>query len=287
MPLSPLMVLPGTAALDHVMYWSDKDGAVIVRDLFPPDHIHRVNAEIDAVLTDRVPGYGYLDNETALVQQGRNTKRMTSLAACSDAAVECMLHSLVLGYAERELAEHPSGIQLNMAQVIEIGPGEPEQVLHVDEVVWPEYVRGPGRPALMCSCMVALTDFTEENGATRVIPGSHRLDTQWETVTGAGSVPAAMTAGSVLFFKGRVAHAGGANRTQESRRGMTLTYCANWLKPEEATALSVTVDRARQLPPRMRELLGFRSVYGTYIDDNPQIMLWAADMGDVSSLLDS
>ncbi|MFD7936574.1 phytanoyl-CoA dioxygenase family protein [Streptomyces sp. NPDC059755] len=284
--MAALKTIPATSTIDEIASWCDRDGAVIVTDLVGPELLDRINRELDPILDARVPGYGYLDNPVALEQQGRNTRRLMGLAAKSDAGVECMTHPLILGYADHELGTPHGGYQLNMAQVIEIGPGEPEQVLHVDEIIWPRYVRPVDGPPLMFSCMVALTEFTEENGATRVAMGSHVLDVDWEAAPRPETVPAEMAPGSGLFFKGRVAHGGGANRTSQWRRGMTLTYCANWLRTEEATPLSVSLERARQLPRTMQELLGFKSVYGSYLVDTPQIMLWAHDMGDVATLLE-
>ena len=107
--------------------------------------------------------------------------------------------------------------------------------------------------------MFALTDFTAANGATRVVPGSHRwpLDRDAEPQE---IIQAEMKAGSALFYLGSTIHGGGANRTEsEWRRGMFLGYVVGWLRTEENTFLTVPIDQARTMPQRIQELLGYKA----------------------------
>jgi ectoine hydroxylase-related dioxygenase (phytanoyl-CoA dioxygenase family) len=122
--------------------------------------------------------------------------------------------------------------------------------------------------------MLALSDFTEELGATRVAPGSNRDQTIDPATLDVGTqtVPAVMKAGDALFFTGKVIHGGGANRTTDrSRRGLTMTFSLGWLKSEEAQTLAVTRERAQKLPPRMRELCSFAG-YRPY---GPQVPVYS------------
>ena len=104
--------------------------------------------------------------------------------------------------------------------------------------------------------MWALDDFTEENGATLVVPASHRT-APTERPDDASAVPATMPAGSVMFYVGTVWHGGGANHTGERRLGVILEYVASWLRAQETHLLVVPTDLARTLPRRLQELLGY------------------------------
>jgi ectoine hydroxylase-related dioxygenase (phytanoyl-CoA dioxygenase family) len=105
--------------------------------------------------------------------------------------------------------------------------------------------------------MWALDDFTEENGATRVIPGSHRWADKLRP-SGEQTVPAEMAKGSVLFYVGSLYHGGGANRTAVPRRGINVGYTLSWLRQEENQYLACPPDVARTLPVELAKLIGYR-----------------------------
>lgn len=161
---------------------------------------------------------------------------------------EVLLHPLLLAWAERDLAETAGSFWLNTGQMMVVGPGSTTQMLHRDEGNWPFIERlGPTGPAITVSVMVALTPFTEEAGATRVVPGSHRSPDFGPVVQTEGilappeleTVPAVMEAGSGLPYSGKLIHGAGANRTDAWRRGLHTSYVAGWLCPEEANPLAV------------------------------------------------
>ena len=108
----------------------------------------------------------------------------------------------------------------------------------------------------MFNCMWALTDFTEENGATRVVPGSQHWDGN-RSLADVESTPAEMSAGSVLFYSGSIVHGGGANRSTAPRVGMSITYLLSWLRQEENQYLSCPPEIARDLEPELQQLLGY------------------------------
>ncbi len=133
-------------------------------------------------------------------------------------------------------------------------------MLHRDEVNWPHFPWGG--PELTVSSMFALTDFTEENGATVVAPGSHRWTEIEREPEPEELTQAVMKAGSVLLYTGKVIHGAGANRTTDTcRRGMHVSYVVGWLRPEEHHAMAVPLELARQMPERAQQLLGYRSYH--------------------------
>ena len=113
-----------------------------------------------------------------------------------------------------------------------------------------------------------MTDFTEENGATRVIPGSNHFDDKLH-FTEADTEPAEMTKGSVLFYTGSIYHGGGANRSKAIRTGINITYNVSWLRQEENQYFSVPLEIARTLPVDLLRLMGYRlGAYALgYVDD--------------------
>jgi ectoine hydroxylase-related dioxygenase (phytanoyl-CoA dioxygenase family) len=143
--------------------------------------------------------------------------------------------------------------QLSAPVGIEISPGETAQALHTDDGIYP-LPRPHGEVVL--NSMWALDDFTEENGATRVVPGSQHWTDRRPDATTPVEI-ATMPAGSVMFFTGSVFHGGGANNSDRPRLGTILHYCAGWLRQQENHILAVPRDVVRTLPPRLQELLGY------------------------------
>lgn len=235
----------------------ERDGAAVVEDLLSPDQLARLNAELDGFVDAVAPGLRHPTHEEIIEFYGFSTIRIDGLPAKSDTFVELMLHPLLTQTADHFLLPNCRDYLLNTGQLIQIGPGETEQELHNDESAWPEVPRP--KPLLEIEAMFALSDFTAANGATRVVPGSHR----WEAERKAEAdeiTQAEMTAGSALFYLGSTIHGGGANRTaDQSRRGMFLGYVVGWLRTEENTFLTVPFEKARRMPQRVQELLGYKS----------------------------
>ncbi len=234
------------------------DGAVIVDDLAPAD-------QLDAVETELAP---YLEVTPAGPDDfsGRNTRRTGGLIGRSPTCRELVTHPLVLGAAGTVLS-HATTFQVHLTQVISIGPGEPAQPVHRDQWAF-DFFEFPSGYEVQCNTIWALTDFTEANGATRVVPGSHRGPDK-HRYDAADTVPAEMGRGSVVFYTGSVYHGGGANTTDSWRTGINLTYNLSWLRQEENQYLSVPHDVARELPVDLLRLMGYaRGAYALgYVDD--------------------
>jgi ectoine hydroxylase-related dioxygenase (phytanoyl-CoA dioxygenase family) len=197
---------------------------------------------------------------------GRNTKRTGGLIARSQTARELIEHKAVLGPVREALA-HSKNFQLHLTQVIAIGGGEKAQAVHRDQWAF-DFFPFPKGYAVQCNTIWAMTDFTEQNGATRVIPGSHMLEDKLE-FTEADTESAEMEKGSVLFYTGALYHGGGANRTEATRYGLNITYALGWLRQEENQYLSVPPEICRELPESLLRLMGYQQgAYALgYIDD--------------------
>ena len=150
--------------------------------------------------------------------------------------------------------------QLSAPTGILIGPGEPAQVLHHDDAVYPL-----PRPhdQVVVTCMWPFDDFTDLNGATRLVPGSHRWTDRRPDESTEVTI-AEMPAGSVMFYVGTLWHGGGANRSDRPRLGVVLEYAASWLRPQENHILGVPHEIVATLPERLQELLGY-NVYPPFL----------------------
>jgi ectoine hydroxylase-related dioxygenase (phytanoyl-CoA dioxygenase family) len=170
-------------------------------------------------------------------------------------ATDVLCHPLLLAVCDALLLPACARYQLNVAHVLDRGPDSEAQLLHRDQLVWNDLPKP--HPELQVASVIALVDFTAENGATRVIPGSHkwpldRIPKPEETTA------AVMKAGDAVVYLGSTIHGGGANRTADQfRRGMHLSYVLGWLRTEENSYLSTPLELVRDLPRQSQELLGY------------------------------
>ena len=242
----------------------ERDGAVIVEGLLPAEVVARVNAEVESAVASADPD-GPMFNPMAKAFMGAFTKNVPGVPGISRTfATEVMCHPLLLGLAGSVLGPSCARFQLNLGQILQRGPGSEDQWLHRDEGVWVD-VPKPS-PELQLASVIALVDFTHDNGATRVVPGSHQwpdrhLPMDWQKAPTAEQIAIAeMPAGSALIYTGGVIHGGGANSTDQPRRAVHLSYCLGWLRTEENNYLSVPPAIAAGLPREAQEVLGY-SVY--------------------------
>ncbi len=223
-------------------------GAVIVRDVAAP-------ATLDAISAELRPHY---EEQGASFQNdfnGYKTLRLGRILALSRSSVELIAHPLVTAIADTVLLRYCENYRIGSCTAIEILPGEGDQVLHRDDDIYP--LRMPG-VEFQISAMWPLDDFTLENGATRVVPGSHDLR-ETESVQDGDVEQAEMERGSVLFYLGSTIHGGGANRTRRPRSGLINTYSLGWLRQEENHYLSIPRDVADSYPQHVRRLMGYQS----------------------------
>jgi len=223
-----------------------RDGAVVINGLMPVALHRRVGDELAPWIASTPEGRDDF--------VGRQTTRTGALVARSPACRELVMHELVMDLAKRFLLDFSNKIQLHLTQVINIKPGQGTQPLHRDRLAWGGYIPDQIEPQF--NTLWALTDFTEENGATRLVPGS----AHWESdrrADDAEKTQATMSAGSVLLYSGSVIHGGGENRSAHNRTGINITYCLSWLRTEENNYLSCPPEIAKDLDPGLQELLGY------------------------------
>jgi ectoine hydroxylase-related dioxygenase (phytanoyl-CoA dioxygenase family) len=184
--------------------------------------------------------------------EGTRTHRIYNLLARGAVYQQVPVHAEVLPIVEGVLDR---GCLVSSLSSIAIVPGETEQPLHADDQLIP--LPKP-HVSIICNTMWALTDFTIENGATRVVPGSHLADRSPQPFGEPVEVQyAEMKAGSVLVFDGSIWHGGGANRTTERRLGLAMNYCAGWIRQQENQQLGIPLEIARGFSERLRKLAGF------------------------------
>lgn len=224
-----------------------RDGALVIDDLASTGLIDRIADEMDPWIEATPNGSDDFS--------GRRTKRTGALIARSEASRELVAHPLILDVTER-LLHQASSFQVHLTQMISIGPDSPGQSIHRDEWAF-DFFPFPSDLHPQCNTIWAMTDFTEENGATRVIPGSQT----WPADLGHSvdeTVPVEMSKGSCLLYTGKVYHGGGANRSDSVRTGLNLTYCVAWLRQEENQYLSCPREIALDLDDELLKLMGYK-----------------------------
>jgi ectoine hydroxylase-related dioxygenase (phytanoyl-CoA dioxygenase family) len=186
---------------------------------------------------------------------GTRTRRLFNLLARDPLFARVPIHDAVLPVVERVL--DPECL-LSSLTAIEMHPGETAQPLHADDGSIP--LPKPHVP-ITCTAIWALSDFTEENGGTRVVPGSQRADhSPGRAERDAPSLATVMPAGSVLVYHGSLWHGGGANASAGRRLAIVCNYCAGWLRQEECQLLALPRAQVAAFPARLQALVG----YGTY-----------------------
>ena len=183
------------------------------------------------------------------------TRRVTALVARSEGVGRWIVHPTTKALCDRFLVPNAEfGYQLHVTAALEVGPGARAQELHREEDSF-TYFPVP-RPNLIVASMWAVSDFRADNGATLLVPGSHRWPED-RVARPDEIVQAEMPAGSVLFWLGGTLHGAGANRSDDWRYGVILTYSLGWLRQEENMYLDVPFSVAQKLPAELRTMIGY------------------------------
>ena len=225
-----------------------RDGYTIVEDAIEPEFV-------DALIDD----LSRLEKELAVEPatndfEGSRTLRVYNLLVHGDVWQRVPVHESVLPIVEGVL---DAGCLISSLSSVNIGPDETAQPIHADDMLIP--IPKP-HPPTVCNSMWALTDFTEENGATRIIPGTHLADCSPNYGQHYDSIAAEMPRGAVLIWHGSLWHGGGANQTDQRRIGIAMNYCAGYIRQQENQQLGIPPSLVRTFSPRLQELVG----YGVY-----------------------
>ena len=237
--------LPADAAIEDIMAVLDRDGALILDDMLTPAEIDALSAEIRPYVDATEPGRDGFS--------GHKTTRTGALIARSPLSRKAVLDRRIRAICDAVLKPNCQRYQLHLTQLIRIMPGQEAQPIHRDRWAWGKHLKGV-EPQL--NTIWALTDFTEPNGATQVVPGSitwpdDRIAEPHEIGR------AVMRRGSVLIYTGTVFHSGGANVGDTDRWGLNITYALGWLRQEENQYLSCPPEIARTLEPELQALIGY------------------------------
>lgn len=240
-----LQTLPATSTTQEILAVISRDGAAIIEGVLNENQLQQFHTELDPFMESTSTGH---DDFT-----GRSTTRTGALVARSAIAREMVMHPLITAAANEFLAPYCQRIQLHLTQIIRLKPGQGKQMIHRDRWAWGQYMKSI-EPQF--NTIWAITDFTKENGATQVVPGS--IDWPDDRKSEPEEIcQAVMPAGSVLVYTGSVFHGGGENQSQSDRIGANLTYTLGWLRQEENQYLSCPPEVARQYSPELQDMLGY------------------------------
>lgn len=247
---------------DTIMAALDEFGGVIVENLLPADLLADINKSVDPFID--TASMKTEINELVDEFFGDSVRHISGLPAKSTRfAEEVMCHPLFLDLCDRILLPSCASYQLNLAHLMDRGPGSEQQMIHRDQEVWTHYCSQRKdsseelQPDIQVATIIALVDFTKENGATCVVPGSHRWEYDREPNEDELAY-AEMPAGSAVIYRGSTLHAGGGNTTQNDwRRGIHMSYCLGWFRTEENNVLAVPPEKAKHMSLRAQELLGY------------------------------
>lgn len=233
----------------------ETDGALVVDDFIPPSLCDQLMADFlphieTAEWCNTDPGDPI--NEFF----GLKTKRFHGLAGLSLHSDAIICHSLLLRLAYHLLGAGKAcrDVRVSTAELMVLGHGEVKQAFHRDFDSWPYVARKEGQHGLV-SANVALCDFTERNGATVVVPGSHKWPHDRQPQKGE-ACQAVMRKGSALIYSGDVVHSGGSNHEEQIRTGFYIGFIPSWLSALENHATTNPPEALSALSDKARTLLG-------------------------------
>ena len=252
-----------SAGADKILEVVKNHGGVIIKEFLSESEVSSLDKDLTKGFTLVRPGSKF-QSESFMDFHGQQTKRLTNVVTHSEVFRYNLLDKdLIYEILDRVFEYDNKAYWMTAAQAIEIGPGNKAQPLHRDQGQYRVFnMWGQKAPEATVNFLIATTRFTDENGATRVLPGSHIWDDFNVAGNPADTVAAEMEAGDCLFISGKTIHGGGSNRTRdEHRRALAFTFTAAYLTPEEAFPFQISKDIAKTMSKRAQRSIGFRSVF--------------------------
>jgi ectoine hydroxylase-related dioxygenase (phytanoyl-CoA dioxygenase family) len=230
----------------------EEAGCLVVANLLPTDARQTVQAELEPLMAKaRV-----IDKDDPTQFYPGRTRRTSGLVAHSESVGRLVLNEHSTSLCDHFLTPNSEfGYQLHVTAALEVGPGARTQILHREHDSYTFFPHP--RPNMIVASMWAITDFRADNGATLVVPGSHRWPEEREA-SNDEIIAAEMPAGSVLYWLGGTLHGAGANVANDWRYGIILTYSLGWLRQEENQYLDVPPDVAERLSSELRDMIGYK-----------------------------
>lgn len=284
--MTELVRLPFGCDPSEVLEVVERDGGVILTGVLTREEVDAVNRELDPHFDRITKPKGDGEKNYLAKFGGFRTKRLT----------HCVKHSPIYrerfvaderwpAYVAARLGGRPGSHTLFASQGIQIMPGEQAQELHRDGRGFLDKlgILPNSGVHIMVNTLLALTDVTEEMGATRIVPGSHKW-TDLKITGNERSIPVLLKKGEAFFYTGHVIHGGGANTTEDQARRLIATvWSLPFLVGEEAWPFIFSVDEVRSFSPLMQGYLGFRSI--CYRGEEPGF-LWRVDGKPLETMLE-
>jgi ectoine hydroxylase-related dioxygenase (phytanoyl-CoA dioxygenase family) len=281
----PTMPIPRVKASDgaeKILNAMHDAGGVIIEEFLSQEQVDQLEKDVDGPFNKMQQG-SLSQNEILQEFHGLQTKRITNLVTYSKIFREDILDmDLVHSICEEAFKASNSCYWMTSAQGVEIGPGNRAQFLHRDQSQYACFdLLGPTGPEAVINFFISITTFTEENGATRVIPGSQKWGDFSDLGTPEMTVPVLMKRGDCMLMSGKTVHGGGSNVTKDvKRRALGFAMCLGYLTPEEAYPFQITNALAKTMSPRAQRMIGYRSVYPT-----AEGALWQCDYAELANYI--
>ena len=234
----------------------EEQGFTVVEDFIPVDEVARIRHAFDT----EVP----VTEMRAIGTDTGKTLRAHNLLAKTRAVDYLFLDARIRALVEGVLGPR---VQINVTTLFNLLPGETKQLLHQDDGLWP--IPRP-HPHFVCNALIALDDFDLDNGATHIVPFSHKwhdrpVDQSVETFR------VTMRSGSMVMWAGSLWHGGGANTSADRERlGFFMSHNVAYLRPQEIQLLAVPREVVLEMPETLQRLLGYHR-FGIGVDGRDPI----------------
>nr|7EYW_A Chain A, 2-oxoglutarate/Fe(II)-dependent dioxygenase SptF [Aspergillus sp.]7EYW_B Chain B, 2-oxoglutarate/Fe(II)-dependent dioxygenase SptF [Aspergillus sp.]7EYW_C Chain C, 2-oxoglutarate/Fe(II)-dependent dioxygenase SptF [Aspergillus sp.]7EYW_D Chain D, 2-oxoglutarate/Fe(II)-dependent dioxygenase SptF [Aspergillus sp.] len=269
-----LHYVPYDTPVEDVMRILKESGTLVIRNFLDQNTVQKVQDEVDDYVRNWNPGPKYnhdIKNVGSKTKQPSNLSLMSKTYRC-----EVLNHPWMHAICERMFGPTYGDYWFNGGAILHLEPGENTQPIHQDHVFYQiSKWRRPTDPDLTINFTMALTEFTVENGGTRVCPGSHLWENGHASPAEEDMVPVLMQPGDALILPGSMWHSAGANRTSEYRRGFATSFHPCHFTPIESHH-HLPREMVEEMTPLVQKMLGFRT-----LNLHNNVKVWKAGEGNL------